>query len=497
MQIKIHLNDCNASNESSENVVQKILAASNTRQNEMQIVQREEWMYFQISSMSYCKVVHKNHRQHWSLCSIDKFKLHCLYLITYLLVNLYLLLKHGWTLFYGQFSSHCICMCYAQLLVENCTENHFKRISSVWLQKINHYHNSHHHHHHHPAHTSPVIIETSLNKSLMNDKDFMLLLNFTPPPHLKTQTTTTSTFYNFLLNSFYVKFKSHQFRRYQQQQHQLKFYFNSNSSINKFCDLSTNDFGINEMIYLKCGIEHYRWHVVKPSSLTTDKLRNGLKRLNSFFYGILLIQRHLTFNNHEFSDNHHERIGESVKHQLLHHFLAHNQMILHVTVPAVTISSFSMCHSHHLLLLAFYSTDNCHTTHSIENGISTLGTSNHKLKMSQSDNDVYNHHHQPSQQKEQHQTHKTDEESVKYSNCFQHLHRPAFRSNDGAKSHLNAILFLVILCIPLLTSTAASNVHNLKYSTNVVKTKYGLLRGIILRQNPTVEGYLGVPYGKF
>jgi hypothetical protein len=61
---------------------------------------------------------------------------------------------------------------------------------------------------------------------------------------------------------------------------------------------------------------------------------------------------------------------------------------------------------------------------------------------------------------------------------------------------LNAILFLIILCIPLLTTAAASSVHNLKYSTNVVKTKYGPIRGIVMRQNPTVEGYLGVPYGK-
>lgn len=200
-----------------------------------------------------------------------------------------------------------------------------------------------------------------------------------------------------------------------------------NFSINRFCDLSTNGRGS------KCGIE-------LSSILTTEKLR---KTLNSFFYGILLIQRHL---NYEFSDNHHE-------HRIL--LLAHNQ-IADVTSP---------CQSHYLLLLlAFYSSvdNNCHATLSIENGIST---SNHKLKMSPT-------------------THQ------------RHRHRRS--SNDSVKSHLNAILFLIILCIPLLTTTAtASSVHNLKYSTNVVKTKYGPLRGIILRQNPTVEGYLGVPYGEY
>lgn len=197
--------------------------------------------------------------------------------------------------------------------------------------------------------------------------------------------------------------------------------------INTFCDLSTNGRGS------KCGIE-------LSSILTTEKLR---KTLNSFFYGILLIQRHL---NYEFSDNHHE-------HRIL--LLAHNQTTTDVT---------SLCQSHYLLLLlAFYSSgDNCHATLSIENGIST---SNHKLKMSPT-------------------THQRNR------------HRRS--SNDSVKSHLNAILFLIILCIPLLTTAAtASSVHNLKYSTNVVKTKYGPLRGIVLRQNPTVEGYLGVPYGMF
>lgn len=51
--------------------------------------------------------------------------------------------------------------------------------------------------------------------------------------------------------------------------------------------------------------------------------------------------------------------------------------------------------------------------------------------------------------------------------------------------------FLVLfICAPF--SSAA--LHNPKYSANVVKTKYGPLRGIIVRTHPTVEAYLGVPY---
>jgi hypothetical protein len=297
MQIKIHLNG--ARKETSENVVQKVLKTPHASQDESA---QREWMYIQVSSISYCKFIER------SPCSVDKFKLLCLYLLKYLFL-----------LLYGR------------------------------------YHRAK--------------IEISPHKSLV-----LLRENF---------------------------------------------------SINTFCDLSTNGRGS------KCGIE-------LSSILTTEKLR---KTLNSFFYGILLIQRHL---NYEFRDNHHE-------HRIL--LLAHNQ-ITDVTSPS--------CH-YLLLLLAFYSSgDNCHATLSIENGIST---SNHKLKMSPT-------------------THQ------------RHRHRRS-NSNDSVKSHLNAILFLIILCIPLLTTTAtASNVHNLKYSTNVVKTKYGPLRGIVLRHNPTVEGYLGVPYGE-
>lgn len=44
------------------------------------------------------------------------------------------------------------------------------------------------------------------------------------------------------------------------------------------------------------------------------------------------------------------------------------------------------------------------------------------------------------------------------------------------------------------TTTAKTASHTMKYSSNVVRTKYGELRGIVVRNNPTVEAYLGVPY---
>lgn len=60
------------------------------------------------------------------------------------------------------------------------------------------------------------------------------------------------------------------------------------------------------------------------------------------------------------------------------------------------------------------------------------------------------------------------------------------------KKHLYLLLIALMVCGPFISTAAA--VHNMKYSTNVVKTKYGQLRGILVRKDPTVEAYLGVPY---
>lgn len=66
---------------------------------------------------------------------------------------------------------------------------------------------------------------------------------------------------------------------------------------------------------------------------------------------------------------------------------------------------------------------------------------------------------------------------------------------DGSVSQLlrvySRLLLLVLLaCFPVISAS----MHNVKYSTQTVQTKYGPLRGIIVRTNPTVEAFLGVPY---
>lgn len=65
-------------------------------------------------------------------------------------------------------------------------------------------------------------------------------------------------------------------------------------------------------------------------------------------------------------------------------------------------------------------------------------------------------------------------------------------STTYLKRHLYLLLIAFLTCCVQFAS--ATSTHNMKYSTNVVKTKYGQLRGIVVRSNPTVEAYLGVPY---
>lgn len=57
-------------------------------------------------------------------------------------------------------------------------------------------------------------------------------------------------------------------------------------------------------------------------------------------------------------------------------------------------------------------------------------------------------------------------------------------------NYYNFLIVFFIVCVPIVSST----VHNIKYSTNIIKTKYGPLRGIIVRSNPPVEAFLGIPY---
>lgn len=60
------------------------------------------------------------------------------------------------------------------------------------------------------------------------------------------------------------------------------------------------------------------------------------------------------------------------------------------------------------------------------------------------------------------------------------------------KIHIFLLITTLLTCASLCITRATA--HTMKYSSNVVKTKYGELRGIVVRNNPTVEAYLGVPY---
>lgn len=51
---------------------------------------------------------------------------------------------------------------------------------------------------------------------------------------------------------------------------------------------------------------------------------------------------------------------------------------------------------------------------------------------------------------------------------------------------------LVALAMTLGAGGSSLPVH--KYSTRVVRTKYGPLRGVIVHAHPPVEAFLGVPY---
>lgn len=53
-------------------------------------------------------------------------------------------------------------------------------------------------------------------------------------------------------------------------------------------------------------------------------------------------------------------------------------------------------------------------------------------------------------------------------------------------------VMVVIVLVKDTGATASLLVH--KYSTRVVRTKYGPLRGVMIHIHPPVEAFLGVPY---
>lgn len=53
---------------------------------------------------------------------------------------------------------------------------------------------------------------------------------------------------------------------------------------------------------------------------------------------------------------------------------------------------------------------------------------------------------------------------------------------------------IVSLVMSLLAERTDGSLVVHKYSTRVVRTKYGPLRGVIVQSHPPVEAFLGVPY---
>lgn len=60
-------------------------------------------------------------------------------------------------------------------------------------------------------------------------------------------------------------------------------------------------------------------------------------------------------------------------------------------------------------------------------------------------------------------------------------------------SHLQRSLILLILLSTMWHGSECFH-GSVKMGANTVKTKYGLLRGIVVRSSPLVEAYLGIPY---
>lgn len=60
--------------------------------------------------------------------------------------------------------------------------------------------------------------------------------------------------------------------------------------------------------------------------------------------------------------------------------------------------------------------------------------------------------------------------------------------------NLPAVSAVTVSSSSVSASSGNPNPNALKYSTNVIRTKYGPVRGIVMRAQPRVETFLGVPY---
>lgn len=64
------------------------------------------------------------------------------------------------------------------------------------------------------------------------------------------------------------------------------------------------------------------------------------------------------------------------------------------------------------------------------------------------------------------------------------------RLNSFAAIFYASWIIMVVMCVEDVVASLV--VH--KYSTRVVRTKYGPLRGVMIHIHPPVEAFLGVPY---
>lgn len=44
------------------------------------------------------------------------------------------------------------------------------------------------------------------------------------------------------------------------------------------------------------------------------------------------------------------------------------------------------------------------------------------------------------------------------------------------------------------SGSQSSQEEHIKYSTNIIETRFGAVRGIVVGTNPPVDAYLGIPY---
>lgn len=84
-----------------------------------------------------------------------------------------------------------------------------------------------------------------------------------------------------------------------------------------------------------------------------------------------------------------------------------------------------------------------------------------------------------------------DTTRLKVKGCFD-VHNKSLRKVFQCSTTL-----LMVIMMWSLPSVSSSHEQQLNHSPDVIKTKYGLLRGVILKNEPLVEGYLGIPYGEF